>query len=1421
MQEKKIAPKHSLGIRIARIVLKTIAFILLFVLLVFMLLFTPPVQKFLTGKVQNYLQNKLHTKVVIGRISFGLSGKIGLDNIYIEDQSKDTLVSGGSIRAHLNFLKLLSNEVRVKDLEMQDVTAKIRRILPDTVYNFQFIINTFVSESTKKPDTSSSAPMKLDIDDVSLKNINLTYTDVITGNDMFAHIGEFAAHIDTIDPYSQHFAIPVITLHNSNAKLKQMRPLVEPAAVPENTSPASASSAMKIDLGTIDLEKVSVDYGNDISALYTTADIGVLIVKEKSIDLQHNALNLDEINLSNSKIEARLGKTQQAKIVKRNVTKETTTQAEAGWNVLASRFSLNNNSIQFDDDNSPRQIQGMDFSHISANDLSLAAENFKMNPDSLFVSIKQGSLNEKSGLHVQQLHGDILYANNQSYLHDLYVRTPGTELKKDVVVNYSSLDDLMKHPEKVNVQLDLAQSKIQVRDVLLFAPQLKSNPALRNPDDVWKINVVGSGTMNQFDFASLRFAGLSNTEIDAHGSLAGLNDLKKAGGNFVINRFHTNQNDISLFTGSKLSNDQMVMPEDFTVSGNISGNSGTLNTKLNIVTPDGSIAINGKFGNLSNPAVTNYSGTIATHDLQVGKIMKQPATIGSLSATISVNGKGLTPKSIDTKFSVNVPSVIYDQYQYADINLSGTLHKTDFEVHAKIKDPNADADMLVSGNFSDHPAFKINGMIDSIKTLPLHLSTQPIIIRGKINGEVSDISADNITANILVTQALFVSGSDRLPLDTVQLLSGKSDTANYIYFKSSIASASLTGHYRLADLGNVIQNTIQPYFNTGSASQQAKVGPYHFNLVADVTYHPILSSFVPGLTDMKTMHIAGNFSSDSGMKAVLRIPSITYQGNNLSDLDIMANTTAKGLEITGNIAHLKNGNSFDVYDAKLDATALNNNIDFSVGIGDVNGRKKYFIAGLIAQPSTGTYTLQLKPGNLVLNYQNWTVTPGNLITISPDNVFASNFILQSGDQRLGINSPGDRGQQLLTVDFSNFRLATITGFIKADSVLADGLINGNIKLSNFLKQPNFSGDLTINDLSLRNDTVGNLSIHAATSGLNRYKLETTISGKGNDVSLTGEIATVGNDVNLDLDLNVKALQLHTMEGAMAGAIRNASGAISGNVVIKGTTDKPSVQGSLAFDKSSFVLSMLGSQFSLDNQKLSVTNEGLTFDNFTIKDSSGNALALDGSILTSNFVNYQFNLKLTARNFQLLNSTKKDNPLYYGRMNISSDLTITGTEVKPAVDGRITVNNGTSLTFVVPQPEQGLEERDGIVEFVDIRNPANDSLFTKYDSLNTAKVLGMDIALNIEIKREAIFNIIVDEANGDFLNAQGEAQLTAGIDPSGKITLTGNYTLEQGAYQLSFNFLQRKFQITKGSTITWTGEPTMAKLNVTAVYVANT
>jgi hypothetical protein len=57
----------------------------------------------------------------------------------------------------------------------------------------------------------------------------------------------------------------------------------------------------------------------------------------------------------------------------------------------------------------------------------------------------------------------------------------------------------------------------------------------------------------------------------------------------------------------------------------------------------------------------------------------------------------------------------------------------------------------------------------------------------------------------------------------------------------------------------------------------------------------------------------------------------------------------------------------------------------------------------------------------------------------------------------------------------------------------------------------------------------------------------------------------------------------------------------------------------------------------------------------------------------------------------------------------------------------------------------------------------------------------------------------------------EAQLTGGVDSSGKTSLTGRYELKEGSYEMNFNLIKRKFDIKSGSYILWTGEPTAAEL----------
>jgi hypothetical protein len=154
---------------------------------------------------------------------------------------------------------------------------------------------------------------------------------------------------------------------------------------------------------------------------------------------------------------------------------------------------------------------------------------------------------------------------------------------------------------------------------------------------------------------------------------------------------------------------------------------------------------------------------------------------------------------------------------------------------------------------------------------------------------------------------------------------------------------------------------------------------------------------------------------------------------------------------------------------------------------------------------------------------------------------------------------------------------------------------------------------------------------------------------------------------------------------------------------------------------------------------------------------------------------------------------------------------------PVVEGNIKINKDTKFTIVLPQSDPSIADREGIVEFIDQDHPQLIETVVTDEIKSQTDLKGINASVNIEVDKDADLKIIIDKANGDNLQLKGAAQLNGGIDPSGKTTLTGKYEFSEGAYEMTFSSIKRKFDIKKGSYILWTGEPTMADINITAVY----
>ncbi|HEY8688919.1 MAG TPA: translocation/assembly module TamB domain-containing protein, partial [Chitinophagaceae bacterium] len=727
-----------------------------------------------------------------------------------------------------------------------------------------------------------------------------------------------------------------------------------------------------------------------------------------------------------------------------------------------------------------------------------------------------------------------------------------------------------------------------------------------------------------------------------------------------------------------------------------------------------------------------------------------------------------------------------------------------------------------SGVFNGkYPFLKFTANIDSIRPQALHLTTQAIIYHGKIEGDLTNINPDSLNGNVLLTKSILVTNGERTQLDSVRLFADNSNGQQLIRVQSPFMFAEIKGRYKLTQMADIIQQSIDPYFSLTGKKNTSKVDDHDFTITAKAFDNPALRAFLPDLKKIDSINIAASFSTASGMNAAVSAPLIVYGTNTINDIKLNAVTRNNQIEYNTSFSHFKGG-TFAMFSTSLHGSISNNLINFSLHLNDPNAKNKYHISGTFSQPSSNNYNFQIKPDSLVLNYEPWNVNQNNLIQVLNGDLVANQFVLSKDVQQLSLNSVGSGINRPLSIDFKNFKIATLTALVQSDSMLVDGELNGNVLLKDYKTQPTFTSDVVINNLSIYKDTLGNVTAHVINTTPNVYNANIVLTGRGNDMKASGVYyVKPGNNSSFDFTADITTLQMKALEGPSFGAIRNASGSLSGNITLKGTMDDPILRGTINFNKTAFNLKAINSYFKVDNESLTIDNTGFAFNNFIIQDTADNNLVIDGRINTTNFKDYAFDLKVNADNFQVLNTTKKDNKLFYGKMVLTTALNIRGTNDEPIVDGSLTVNDKTKFTFVMPQDEPGVIDREGIVRFVDLDATTEDSLFMlPYDSLNISRLVGYDISTNITIDRNAEFNLIVDAANGDFINMKGEGLLSAGIDPSGKVTLVGSYQLDEGSYELSFNFLRRKFDIQKGSRILWTGEPTKADIDVSAVYIAN-
>ncbi len=1437
-----------------------IGLVLLLLIVVVVALQFPATQDFVARKAEGYLRGKLHTAVHIGKFRTDFRHAINLDDVYLADQKNDTLVSVGHLGVSIDLFALAKKQVSISAVELNDGRVRLTRTEPDSVNNYDFIIKAFTDPTAPKDTTSSS--LKYNIGKVRLTNIYFTQNDQVTGSDLRARLGEVAVNMDEVDVDKSIYKVDEATLRRASIYIGQTK------TAPEVDNPApTAPLTLQFGLNHAVLDSVAFVYKNGPSAQFIDTRIGLADVTAKNIDLQKERIDLTKLTLKNTHfayaqnaqvpVEQRVVNPAEAvrKLDEAATKAQAATGAPLSWRVTLGQSDISGVDVAFDNFNEAKQktrLPALDYNHLHFTDLILNTRDLAYSANRTTAKVDNLAGKEQSGFRIDSWRTNVVYDSVQVRLDSLDLITPYTRIRRTLAIGYQSLSGLSdpKQLAKMRVEGDLRNVRLGFRDILYLVPSLADTPPFTTgPNQSLLVSGQVNGRVDDLTIRNLDAVALRGTVLKAR--RARIQGLPNVDGRLYtdvdLQQFSTTDADLRSVLPKGTVPASIGLPPSLSLAGTFRGRPTTLqfDTNLKLRSTYGDVAFTGALGPAVAKGQQPLVGTFAASNVNLQKLLKN-SSLGLLTATGRVNARGnlQDPATLVGRVQAQVQRADFGGYRYHGIAATVDLDRNKYVINASSKqDKNLAFDLTGTVNLRDPntPAYAFTTNLKGADLKALKLYSGDFRLQGNLTADLRGADLNTINGTFSGNNVVIVRDNQPFKLDSLSGRIAQTATRTAVDFNSNIIAAKLDGNVRLGQLGPELEEHISRYFKLAGVRYVASNANRHFTYSLRLKDPNLATKLVPGLKEISPFDLNGEYDRQAAkLTATTSIPVIRYNNYRLDSLNLNVNSNPQKLNYALKLARAAQDTTLRLRRPTIVGSLADNKLQARASIlGDSANRERLALAGTLqtsdaparrGQAPGVIYEFEAAPEQ-ILNYENWTAGAGNFVRYYPSGaVVADKLNLTNGRSRLAVQSTNPaQPSSPLNVTFTDFDISELARAVQQQDSLVAGTLNGTAELRGLgTKRLAFVADANVKGLVYQKAALGDLTLRATNPSADRYDVDARLTGGvggtatvPNDVRLSGFYLTTANSKSpLNFTLDAHRLNLKLVEPFSVGQISRTTGALAGQLTISGTPSVPVVRGRLVTtDDAAFVVPQLGSLYRLPGQALAFDERGIKFDNFTVLDSASNKAVANGYLLTKTFTDYRFDLTATTDKFLAVNSTRKNNPLFYGKLVLDSNTRLTGPLSLIDINTKVTVADGSNLTVESPSDDPASVDRVGIVRFVNKRAQLN-PLLAKKVTLDTVQVqtVGYNIKAQITITDRTPFTIVIDPVSGDNLRVRAAGTLDTEIDPSGNISLAGLLTVRQGKYHLSlYNVATRDFSIRRGSTILWSGDPYNADLNITAVY----
>lgn len=1041
------------------------------------------------------------------------------------------------------------------------------------------------------------------------------------------------------------------------------------------------------------------------------------------------------------------------------------------------------------------------------------------------VSAKINSMNfiDHRGVQVDNLTSEFAYTKKNIVLNKLELTTKESFLKGSVVLNYNKDNhDFSDFNNRVKFDVILDSATIATNDIRHFYIELAKNQK-------FYLKTKIKGTLNDFYATNLDLKDYKFSTIK--GDINFKNLFPRSPGTFYMkgnfDRITSNYSDLTKLLpnilGKKLPTSLQKLGQ-FNFTGKVAVTQQYINADFVMNTALGIIESDLKMLDIDNIDNAKYSGNIILDNFNVGAMINDKS-IGNVCMNIDVDGKGFTQKYLNTTFAGDVFQLKYNGYNYSKIIVDGSFKHPIFKGEFYINDPNLFMDFKGVLDLSKKEnIYDFHSKIDYANLEKLNFIKDSIsVIKGDIVVKANGNSFDNLKGNFLLTNASYQNKKDLYFVDYLNVNSSfDSIGERAIVINSPDAiEGSVVGKYKFNQLQKMVENSLGSFY---SNYRPNKVLPNQYLKFDFDINSKLIEIFNPDISLAKNTKLKGNISSESkNFKLDFSSPKVVAYDNTFDNILIQADNRNPLYNVYVQLDSIKTKH-YKIRDFSMINTFSNDTLQFRTEFkGGKRGNDFYNLNFYHTINKDNNNVVGFNKSELqfkdYLWYLNENENPEKSKIIFDKKLINFSFndiVLSHGKESINfIGLLNGRQNKDLQLTFNNVNLNKVTPDV--EKFKFDGNLNGkiNFKQTNTIFQP--TSTLRIDSLSVNNIALGKLNLDIqGDETLRKFYLNSNLENQNVEAfSADGNISIIEDKTLLDIDLNFDKFNLGVLGKIGGDVITNIRGFASGNARIDGDINNLDYNGRLFVSQAGLTIPYLNTDYVFDNNSVvDVTENKFIIRETNITDTKFNTKgSINGFIKHKQFGDWQLDLSIYAKRLLALNTVDYEDAAYYGDAFMNGSASIKGPtgNLKIKVDAESA--RGTDIKIPINDAEAVEDSK-----YIRFKTPEEKRKKARESIVQSNNYNGLELEFDFAITEVANIEVILNRESGHVMKGKGNGTLLFRINTLGKFQMFGDFSVVSGSYNFKYGgLIDKKFDVKKGGSIIWTGDPLAAQLNLEALY----